>query len=337
MKYLKRLGYLAVALLILFVLLGIFMPKDIDLNVSRDIDTPIPVLYNIVNDISTQTAWNPWMQSDETMQVVFSEQTSGMGASYSWTSENSGNGSQTIVNSIPNQMVEMDVVFEDQDPSNASVSFQPSKDGTQVTWAFQGRIGFPMNILGPFFKRSIRSSYKKGLKSLEDLAIERWKDNKYFGYEIKPDNLPERNFVVRRDIVKVAEMQQFYATNLGSLFQAVQSSGQEMDWMPSGLFYSTEAVDGKIDMAAAIPVGDAVAIDNTGSVIIPEGPGLEIDHYGDYSLLPSAHKAAEAYMRDRGLIHNAPFIEEYMTDPGLEKDSQKWLTKIYYYLADTGM
>jgi len=336
MKYLKRIGYLLIAFLILFIVLGIFMPKNIDINVAREIDTPVPVVFNIVNDLSTQETWNPWLMTDEAMEMTFSDQKTGPGASYSWISEKSGTGSQTITNTIANQRIDMDVVFDDNEASNTPFTFENTEDGVKVTWAFQGKFSFPTNIMGPFFKRAIRSSYKKGLKSLESLANERWKDGKYLGYEIKMTDLPERNFIVRRDVVRFSEMQQFYATNLGSLFQAVQKAGEEMDGMPSGLFYSSDLEKGTTDMAAAIPVKDAVTIANTGSVFIPEGNGLEIEHYGDYSLLSLAHQAAEAYMKDRGLIHNAPFIEEYMTDPGEEKDSQKWLTKVYYYLADTG-
>jgi effector-binding domain-containing protein len=335
MKYLKILGWILLLLLILFAALGTFMSKEIDVAVSREIKTPSQVVYNVVNDLTTQTNWNPWLKEDETMELTFSDITTGEGASYSWTSKE-GTGSQTITSAIPHQSINMNVVFDDEEPSQSPITFKSIDNGTEVTWAFQGKIGFPYNIMGPFIRRSIKSSYKDGLKMLEGIAEERWKDGTYMGYEIKVTSLPERNFIIRRDEVNVSDMQQFYATNLGSLFQAVQKAGQEMDGMPSGLFYNTAPGNGKIDMAAGIPVKEEIAIKNTGTETIPEGEGLEVDYYGDYSGLPTVHKAIEAYMKDRGLIHNAPFIEEYLTDPGEEKDSNKWLTKVYYYLADTG-
>ncbi|NNF36608.1 MAG: hypothetical protein HKN68_21075 [Saprospiraceae bacterium] len=335
MKTLKRIGWGLLALLVLFLALGIFMSKEIDVSVTREIEVPPQVVYNIANDLTTQTDWNPWLKSDESMELTFSEITVGEGASYSWTSDQ-GIGSQTIKSVIPNQQIDMDVVFDDQEASQSPMSFKSTEDGTEVSWAFQGRIGFPYNIMGPFFRRSIKSSCRDGLKLLEGIAEKRWNDDTYLGYEIKVTDLPERNFIIRRDEVKVADMQQFYATNLGSLFQAVQKAGEEMNGMPSGLFYNTTPSNGKIDMAAGIPVEDDISIKDTGTESIPEGEGLEVDYYGDYSGLPTVHKAIEAYMKDRGLIHNAPFIEEYLTDPGQEKDPNKWLTKVYYYLADTG-
>jgi effector-binding domain-containing protein len=336
MKYLKRIGYGLIALLILFIGLGIFMSKDIDINVSREIEAPVPVVYHIVNDISNQTMWNPWLNSDESMTLTFSDNTIGEGASYSWISENSGTGSQTITASIPNQRIDMNVVFDNEEASLTPMTFVKTEDGTSVNWSFKGRVGFPQNIMGPFIRRSIKSAYKKGLSSLNDMAAERWEEGMYYDMKVTKKELPQRNFVSKRAEVKTADMQQFYATNLGGLFQAVQAAGVEMDGMPCGLFYHYNTSKNLMDMAAAIPVKQSITIANAAPVYIPEGEGLVVDHYGDYSGLPIAHKALEAYMRDRGLIHNAPYIEEYLTDPTEEEDPGKILTKVYYYLAETG-
>jgi effector-binding domain-containing protein len=90
-------------------------------------------------------------------------------------------------------------------------------------------------------------------------------------------------------------------------------------------------------MAAAIPVVEKVDIENAASLTLESGEGLLIDHYGDYSGLPMAHQAVEMYMRDREMVHHEPFIEEYLSDPNEEEDPNKVLTRIYYYLADTGI
>ena len=335
MKYLKRIGWSLIALLILFIALGIFMSKEVNVTVNREMELPPQVLYNIAGDLNTQFDWNPWLESDESMELTLSDITKGKGASYSWTS-NDGIGSQTILDLVPNQKIEFDVVFDDQEASPITMNFSPITDGTDVTWTFSGKIGFPFNIMGPFLKRSVKNAFKDGLKKLEQLGEERWNEETYNGYKINAKNLPERIFIARRDEVKVAEMQQFYATNLGSLFQAVQKAGENMNGMPSGLFYGTETSQGTIDMAAGIPVSEEVNIKGTATVVLAESEGLEIDHYGDYNTLDKVHAAVEAYMKDRGMIHNAPYVEEYLTDPGEEKDPNKWLTKVYYYLADTG-
>ena len=105
-KYLKRIGWGFLALLVLFIALGIFMSKEIDVSVSKEMEVPPQVVYNIVNDISTQTSWNPWLKNDETMELMFSDTLVGEGSSYSWISDQ-GTGSQTINKVVKNQSIEI--------------------------------------------------------------------------------------------------------------------------------------------------------------------------------------------------------------------------------------
>ena len=336
MKYIKRLGYLLAALLVLIVAAGIIMPKEMKVVVEREMDTPVSVNYNIANNFHSQEEWNPWMMGDETMQIEMGSITEGKGASYSWTSENSGTGTQTITETSENEKITIDVDFDDQGHSLSSMLFSKTDGGSMVSWAFESKTGFPSNILAPFYKYSVKKAFKNGLKNLEGLADKRWKEGIYFDHKINLQDLPERNFVMRRENIQSKDMQQFYITNLGSLFLAVQKSGTEMEGMPCGLFFDNNEQSGLMDMAAAIPVKDQINLENAASFNIPEGVGLVIDHYGDYSGLTLAHSAMKAYMRDRGLVNHAPVIEEYLSDPTEEKDPSKVLTKIYYYLAETG-
>ena len=336
MKYIKRLGYLLAALLVLIVAAGIIMPKEIKVTVEKEMETPVSVAYNIANNFLTQEEWNPWMMGDETMQIEMGSLIEGKGASYSWTSENSGAGTQTITETSENEKITIDVDFDDQGHSLSSMLFSKTEEGSMVSWAFESKTGFPSNILAPFYKYSVKKAFKKGLKNLEGLAEKRWKEGIYFGHKINLQDLPERNFIMSRDNISVKDIKQFYISNLGSLFNAVQKAGVEMDGMPSGLFFDFDEQKGMTDMGAAIPVADRIKIENTISLNIPEGPGLVIDHYGDYAGLTKTHHAMVAYMRDRGLINNAPVVEEYLSDPEQEKDPSKVLTKVYYYLADTG-
>ena len=56
-----------------------------------------------------------------------------------------------------------------------------------------------------------------------------------------------------------------------------------------------------------------------------------IDYYGSYEGLMYAHLALDNYLKQKGLKMRSPVIEEYLTDPGAEPDTSKWLTRIYYF------
>jgi effector-binding domain-containing protein len=313
------------------------MPKDFEVEKSILIPASPSTTYNILNDISLQKNWNPWLTEDETMKVTFSENTIGKGAAYTYSSEKYGNGSEMITNNELNKSIDLDMAFEGDDPSKIKFMIDTQGGQSKLSWKLTGRMGFPSNVFGPIMKWQIGKSMNKGLANISAIANDRWKNGKYYGYEIKYDQLPERHFVLKRKVVSTNGIQQFYLTNLGSLFQAVQKSGIEMDGMPCGLFYAEDKIKSTFDMAAAIPVIEKVDIENAASLTMAEGEGLIIDHYGDYSGLPTVRLAVEMYMRDREMVHQEPFIEEYLSDPSEEDDPDEVLTRIYYYLADTGI
>ena len=85
-------------------------------------------------------------------------------------------------------------------------------------------------------------------------------------------------------------------------------------------------------MAAAIPVkGDAkTKVKGYETMVVPAGKNLHIAYWGGYHGTGTAHMAIDDYMKEKNLLQETPIIEEYVTDPGVEKDSTKWLTNIYY-------
>jgi len=204
-----------------------------------------------------------------------------------------------------------------------------------VTWTFEGaETPFYMRPFNLFMKGSLKKTYREGLANIESMINERVKEKKYRGYKINEVDMPEKNYIMNRSVVNIANIQQFYTQNLGALFGKLQGANIEMDGMPSGLFFKWNESEGSTDMAASIPVKDAVAIKGASSLTIPAGRALQIDFYGDYSKTAEAHYALDDYMKDYGLFNNSPMVEEYVTDPGEEKDMSKWLTKITYYLAE---
>ena len=129
-------------------------------------------------------------------------------------------------------------------------------------------------------------------------------------------------------------VQQFYASNLGNLFNKAQTAGIEMKGMPCGLYFSMNPdSNGSMDMAAAIPISTAVSIEGAGYLSIPARAAISLDYYGDYHTIPQGHLAMEAFMKDRGYLLDTPVIEEYVTDPGEEPDPSKYLTRITRYFT----
>lgn len=332
MTVLKKIGIILGVLLLLFLILGIVMPKDIKATYTRSIDVPANYLYNMALDVKAASAWNPFIGDDPNMEITYSEKTAGEGASYAWKSEAMGNGNAIYTKVIPNERIDADMTFEGMDKSTYYYEFKPDGNkSTNMSWTMETHIAFPTNVFAPFFKYSIKKYYKKGLSTLEELAEKRYQDNIYNGYQVLDKSQPKRHFIMSRNVVAFDDIQKFYTQNLGAIFQKVQTEGLTMKGMPCVLFFKYDHTNKTTDMAAAIPVNEEKNIKDLTSITIEDRPAIVVDYYGKYEDTGKAHDAIDAYMTDHGLLMDAPVIEEYLTDPLKEKDPSKWLTKVIYY------
>ncbi|HRJ13701.1 MAG TPA: GyrI-like domain-containing protein, partial [Saprospiraceae bacterium] len=112
--------------------------------------------------------------------------------------------------------------------------------------------------------------------------------------------------------------------------QALQAAGIELDGMPSGLYFTWDEAAQTTDFAAAFPVKSKVEIKGFTTVEMPAGTRLSVDYYGPYEKIAPAHEAIDAYIQRNKWQHGAMAVEEYVTDPGMEPNPAKWLTKVTY-------
>ena len=335
MNLLKKIFIVIAVLIILLLVLAFILPKKMHVEVTREVDAPTNVVYNIINDLKTQEHWNPWRAEDPTMTFTFPDKTSGKGASYNWTSENSGSGSQIILDNVKNEQVVAQVNFDGMGSSESTHTLVPNGDKTNITWTFEAESSVPMNLFNFLGEMQIAKSFKKGLALIEDLAVKRTKNNEYDGYVIKEETVSGRTYIMNRAEVLSENAHDYYSQSLPQLFGKIQELGLKMDGRSSILYYSFESADGKSDLAAAVPITEEVAVADADVSIetMPTDKAIVVDYYGKYAGTDKAHDAIDAYMRDRGLLKKYPIIEEFVTDPTKESDSSKWHTRIIYFIA----
>ncbi len=339
MKAIKYAGIFLLAVLVIYLLLCVAGPKNLDVSESKEIEAPPLVVFNLVNDLKNGELWDYWTLNDTTMKITYNGIEEGVGATSSWTSENSGNGRQQIIESSQPNLIKSQLTFEGWEGVNhATFNIAPTPKGCTAIWSFESGAPFPFLTRGTYLlmgmKRHMKRAFRKGLENIATLAVERIKEGKYLGYTIQEKLLDERHFIMRRNEVRIANMQQYYATHLGSLFQLAQRSNIEMTGMPCGLFFAVDEKNQTADMAAAIPVSEPVNIENAASYTLEAKKALETDYFGPYSGLGTVHRAMENYMKDRKYLFDPPFVEEYVTDPGVEEDPNKIQTRVTYYYTE---
>ncbi len=144
-KVLITLAILIVALFVgLFVLISL-QPSTFMVQRSATMAAPPAEIFAQVNDLAAWHAWSPWSKLDPNPKRTFSTPSAGKGATFSWAGNDAvGEGSLTITESRPNELVELDQVFirPFEGKARMTITFAPEGAGTLVTWRMDGANGF---------------------------------------------------------------------------------------------------------------------------------------------------------------------------------------------------
>ena len=115
MKIIKKILIVLVVLIAIAAIAGMFMSSKFSMERSIVINANEQVIFDQVNILKNWEKWSPWQKMDLTSKMTYFGPESGVGAGYTWVSENksTGSGTLTISESVPNQKVTTDLDFKD--------------------------------------------------------------------------------------------------------------------------------------------------------------------------------------------------------------------------------
>src|SRR5436305_162657 len=142
---LKKILIAVAVIIVLLIIVVAVQPSDFRVTRSTKIAAPADVVFAQVNDFHNWDAWSPWAKLDPNAKVTFEGPTSGAGSTFTWSGNDKvGAGRQTIVESVPDELVRIKLEFEK--PFNATntaeFTFKPDGDQTLITWSMFGKNGF---------------------------------------------------------------------------------------------------------------------------------------------------------------------------------------------------
>lgn len=149
-------------------------------------------------------------------------------------------------------------------------------------------------------------------------------------YEVKEIVWPQRNFVIKRATVSFKKLSTFFAETYVAIYKAIKTAEKVSNEPPCAIYYSVDEMKMETDVAAAVPVrniGNEVA--GFEELTIPESKALQLTYYGSYQNMRPAYEALDRYVTDHKL-QTQLMLEEYFSDPTVEKDPNKWKTNIYF-------
>ena len=337
MKIVKGLGIVVVLLLAVYLILCICGPGKMHVERSIQINQKSDVVFNEINTLKQWQLWSYWDNIDPNMQSTYEGPESGVGAVHKWTSENDsvGNGSLTIKTSTPNTLIECDLAFEGMGTSTSGWALKDTLGGTKVTAYMDGETPFMFRammlfmdmdaMLGKDFEATL-AGLKKHTESLESSSTEE--------YVMEMGMTPAWMVMTISDSATSSDISQKFGELYGEIGEEVKKQGLQQSGPVFAIYDNVQHnADGsmKFWFKAGVPVdkkgkdGGRVKYWETTS-----GNAVKCNYYGGYSNMEPCHDAINKYITDNGkTIIGAPW-EVYITDPGSEPDSTKWLTEIYY-------
>lgn len=339
MKILKVLGVIVLIVIILGIIAYLAFPKDINIERTASINAPAEVVFAQIVSFENQNKWSPWADMDSTMTYEIEGEDGTLNAIYRWAGDpdKTGKGEMSFTNIEENKRVDNHLKFFEpwENEADASLILNPGDDGTEVTWTFNTTIPFPGNVFMALQggASEMNESFDHGLELLKEICEKEpmMTNPMVDGYEIMPADFAAKNFIARKQVVKWADLEEYFGTSYGMIMKAMGENGLEPAGMPCGIYYSWDEENMETDMAAAMPVGAETDLGGElTSINVQESKALLIDYWGSYENSEKAHLAMNKYIEDNGIDFKGPVIEEYVTDPGNEPDTAKWNTKIYY-------
>ena len=129
---------------------------------------------NFVNDLHRWAAWSPWDRIDPAVKKTFEGPVAGVGASYSWVGEKTGEGKMTVAESRPYELIRFKLDFKKPFKANNIAEFTFRAEGNQmvVTWSMTGKNNFMGKAFNMFVNcgAMVSGQFEKGLANLKEVV-----------------------------------------------------------------------------------------------------------------------------------------------------------------------
>ncbi len=170
MKILKRILIGLLALIVLFLVVALFAPKNNTTIRSVDINAPQGKVFTWLNSTQMHDKWSPWTDADPNIKITFDGPATGVGNRSCWNGNDQvGEGCQTIMSMTDSSQVVTLINFKRpfESKAEAILDVKPiTPTSTKVTWTMKSNSPFPMNALN-LFVDFIGPSFELGLGRLK--------------------------------------------------------------------------------------------------------------------------------------------------------------------------
>lgn len=155
-----------------------------------------------------------------------------------------------------------------------------------------------------------------------------------YKYKVEEVDVKPRWAVTIGDSTAVDGLKDFFMKNFPLLGKCSNMKKEEITDAPLALFYDFSE-EKKFYTVAAMYIKDSTRKVKAPAKVekLYGGKALKVVYMGAYEKTGDAYNDLMQYMEEKGMAPAGAPWEQYVTDPGLEKDTLKWQTDIYFPVA----
>ena len=162
--------------LIVFAIVVALQPDHYSLERSTTISATADRVFAQVNDFQAWDQWVPWKEEDPKPKAKkMSDPSFGKGATFYWNGNDKiGEGTITILESRPNELVDLEQTFVRPMAGKCRMTFvlEPEGDKTKLTWKMFGTKNFTEKAVCLFMdmEKMAGPKFEQGLASIKTAA-----------------------------------------------------------------------------------------------------------------------------------------------------------------------
>jgi Polyketide cyclase / dehydrase and lipid transport len=176
MKILKKVLFLIVGIVALILVIALILPQQYSVHREIMVNLPSHDAFNYVKMLKNQDYYSAWASMDTDMKKEFRGMDGTIGFVSAWDSEDKdvGKGEQEIIMILEGKRIDYELrFFEPFEATDMAYITTESmgKNVTKVTWGFDGKMPYPMNLMLPFMKmeKMLGKDLQEGLGKLKEI------------------------------------------------------------------------------------------------------------------------------------------------------------------------
>jgi effector-binding domain-containing protein len=332
----KKIIYVIIGLIVVYIILCLFGPSQVKVERSTDINIPADFIKSKIVDLNFfQETWSPWTEKDPAMKVTFTGETGKQGNKMSWESDKKevGKGSMTYQYTHGDTIMES-LFFEGQGEAKIFHVITSNENSSKVTWSMQNSVPFFFRAMMLFMNidKMVGPDFEKGLTKLKTALESSPATSTTGNYDIKELDWNEKTYYgIKTTGLSFDKIGSFLEQSYGKIEAVLSKAKVQPLSPPKAIYFEYNEKTMTTDLAAVLEVANGSKVQGLEKFELPPSKVLHIAYFGAYDKSEEAHKAIDNYMKQKSLTQSA-VLEEYVTDPLIEKDTAKWQINIYYVI-----